>query len=194
MGHYAGLVHLGKEAMNARDLPLHATPSCLRFLRDNGPWSQLVSNRNVAPSPLLPDRPLRLAPGLTIEAVAVPHRAEFSDTVAFLIRGPARSLFYCPDIDAWRSWDRDLRQFLAGVDIALLDGTFCREDEVPDRNLKEIPHPPVFETAEMLRGSDAEVRFIHLNHTNPLYRDSPERRRLRELGFDAARQGQSWEL
>jgi Predicted permeases len=46
-GHYAGLIHLGREAMNARGLPVYATPCLANFLHDNAPWSQLVALRNI---------------------------------------------------------------------------------------------------------------------------------------------------
>ena len=40
IGHYTGLIHLGREAMGMRDLPVCATPRLASFLRDNAPWSQ----------------------------------------------------------------------------------------------------------------------------------------------------------
>src|SRR5262249_40252317 len=42
MGHYLGLLYLGREALGARAVLVHATPRMARFLRENGPWSQLV--------------------------------------------------------------------------------------------------------------------------------------------------------
>ena len=38
-----GLMYLGREALGARGVPVYATPRMARFLRDNGPWSQLVA-------------------------------------------------------------------------------------------------------------------------------------------------------
>jgi pyrroloquinoline quinone biosynthesis protein B len=67
---------------------------------------------------------------------------------------------------------------LETVDIALLDGTFFSASELPGRDLAEIPHPLVQATAALLAGTPAQIRFIHLNHSNPLFHDGVERRWL----------------
>ncbi|MEY4867408.1 MAG: hypothetical protein RIT36_307, partial [Bacteroidota bacterium] len=41
MGHYAGLMFLGREAMNSKAVPVYAMPKMKSFLENNGPWSQL---------------------------------------------------------------------------------------------------------------------------------------------------------
>src|SRR4051794_14823638 len=43
VGHYAGLIHLGREAMDTAGVPVYTTASVCDFLRSNAPWSQLVS-------------------------------------------------------------------------------------------------------------------------------------------------------
>src|SRR5687768_12275169 len=48
MGHYTGLMYLGREAMDARDLPLYVQPRMAAYLSENGPWRQLVDRGNVA--------------------------------------------------------------------------------------------------------------------------------------------------
>ncbi|MEP7237718.1 MAG: MBL fold metallo-hydrolase, partial [Ferruginibacter sp.] len=48
IGHYTGLMYLGKEAMNADSIPVYAMPRLKIFLEQNGPWSQLVKNKNIA--------------------------------------------------------------------------------------------------------------------------------------------------
>lgn len=194
IGHYAGLIHLGREAMGAAGMPLYATAAMAAFLMANGPWSQLVRLGNVAPRELAPGEPLALSPGLTITPLAVPHRAEFSDTIAILARGPRRRLFYCPDIDRWERWDHALPGLLAGADVALLDGTFYSGDELPGRDMAEIPHPPVVETAALLAGSGVRAGFTHLNHSNPLLHDGPERAWLAAQGHWVAREGMAWAL
>jgi pyrroloquinoline quinone biosynthesis protein B len=193
-GHYAGLFHLGREAWNTQGLPLYASPRMAGFLRANAPWSQLVALGNVALRPLAPGQELRLSPRLSLLPLAVPHRDEFSDTVAFVARGPDRRLFYCPDVDAWDGWDRDLRDFVAGVDVALLDGTFYSSAELPGRCLDEIPHPLVTDTAARLAGVDCDVRLIHLNHTNPLHYPGPERDWLAAQGAGVGALGDRWKL
>jgi pyrroloquinoline quinone biosynthesis protein B len=124
----------------------------------------------------------------------VPHRAEFSDTVAFLVRGPQRALFYCPDIDRWELWGEDLPRFLENVDIALLDGTFFSADELPGRDMNEIPHPLVADTAARIAGATCAIAFIHLNHSNLLLREDAPQRWLAERGMQIGAGGMSFEL
>lgn len=194
IGHYTGLIHLGREVMGAMGMPLYTTAPMGRFLTANGPWSQLVGLGNVALRALVPGEPVALSPRLTLTPVAVPHRAEFSDTIAVLAQGPRRRLFYCPDIDRWRQWEHALPAFLTARDIALLDGTFYSGDELPGRNMAEIPHPPVVETVALLEGSGVSAGFIHLNHSNPLLHDGPEHAWLAAQGHWVGREGMSWTL
>ena len=67
MGHYAGLVHLGREAMDTRLLPVYASRSMGRFLRHNGPWSQLFETGNIALCEFEPRSALELTPALSVE-------------------------------------------------------------------------------------------------------------------------------
>ena len=158
MGHVAGLLQLGKEALNHR-CAVHATPAVCAFLSGNAPWSSLPLD--VRPI----DGPIALEPGLTAEAIPVPHRDEHGDTVAFLIRGPGRALLYLPDIDHWDA--TDLPALIDRCDLALLDGSFYSADELPRQ--KDVPHPPITETLARLDDERAaKVRFLHFNHTNPV--------------------------
>jgi pyrroloquinoline quinone biosynthesis protein B len=169
IGHYAGLMYLGREALGARGVPVYATPRMCRFLRENGPWSQLVALGNVELREIVPGQETALSPRLHVTALTVPHRDELSDTVAYRIRGPERRLLYVPDIDKWERWDRRVEEEVGKADVALLDATFFEPAEIPGRSLAEIPHPLVPETAARLgEPLRARVRLIHLNHTNPL--------------------------
>jgi pyrroloquinoline quinone biosynthesis protein B len=192
VGHYTGLLHLGREVLGARGVKVFATARMAAFLRGNGPWSQLVTLGNIELVEIEPGRPFDLAPGLRATAWTVPHRDEFSDTVAYRIEGPTRKLLYVPDIDKWEKWDRRLEDEVAAVSVALLDGTFEREAELPGRSLREIPHPLVGETAARLAGlplPGRDVRLIHLNHTNRLLWDDEARREALGRGLAVARDG-----
>ena len=198
-GHYAGLIHLGREAWGTRDLPVYASRRMASFLRHNAPWSQLVALGNIKLRLLTPNCETKLSPNLHLTPLPVPHRDELSDTLAFamssaVVRGPTRRLFYCPDIDTWERWERNLRQFVADMDVALLDATFFSADELPGRDLGEIPHPLAADTAERLAGVDCDVRLIHLNHSNPLHRAGPERDWLTARGIGVGAFGQRWRL
>ena len=193
-GHYAGLIHLGREAWATRRLPLYASARLAAFLRADAPWSLLVEWGHVELRPLVPGRRLALSPRLRVTPLAVPHRDELSDTLAFLVRGPARRLLYCPDTDAWDRWDVDVRDLVSGVDAALLDGTFYDETELPGRDLAQIPHPLAVDTARRLAGVAADVRLVHLNHSNPLHHPGPQRDRLAAQGIGVGLPGDRWRL
>lgn len=194
MGHYTGLIHLGPEAMNSRRMPLFVSAAVANFLSHNQPWAFLVEREHLDLRLLSPNLELPLSPNLHLNPLPVPHRAEFSDTCAFVIRGPQRSLFYCPDIDGWDTWGHHLPDFVSRVDMALLDAAFFSPAELPGRDLRQIPHPLVTDTVARLVGVQSEVSLIHLNHTNPLLHDGPEREWLRTQGFQLGRFGQRWML
>ncbi len=201
MGHVAGLLHLGNEAYAARDLPVHGTASMAAFLAGHQPWALLVSLGNVRPVVVEPGVPTPLrgpdgavVPGLTVTAFRVPHRDEVTDTVGFVVDGPSASLAYLPDIDKWERWERPLEELLASVDVALLDGTFFADGEVPGRALADIPHPFVSETIARLAAQPASLRsrvvFTHLNHGNPAADPtSAAAAAVRDAGMRVAREG-----
>ena len=194
IGHYAGLMYLGREALGAQGVPVYVTPRTARFLRENGPWSQLVTLGQIEIREIEPDREFTLTPGLRATARRVPHRDEYSDTVGYVVRGPRRSLLYLPDIDKWERWERSCEDEVAGVDLAFLDGTFYAADELPGRSPAEIPHPLIGETLARLRARPAlreRVWFIHLNHTNRLLWDTELRA---EGGPRVAQDGSEHEL
>lgn len=194
IGHYAGLIHLGREAMGVREMPVHATPALGRFLAQNAPWSQLIALRNIRLNPLHPGQEQRLGADLYLTPIPVPHRDEFADTVAFMVRGRSTRLLYCPDTDGWEGWDRDVRTVVSEMDVALLDGTFFSADELSGRDLSEIPHPLVVDTVQLLDGVESDVRLIHLNHYNPLCGAGPEREWLAAHGMGVGVLGDRWTL
>jgi pyrroloquinoline quinone biosynthesis protein B len=199
VGHYLGLAQLGREVMDTAALPLHASSRMLGFLQSNEPWSQLFRLGQVEPRPLEVGRPVELAPGLTITPWSVPHRDEHSDTLAFVVEGTGRRLLWLPDIDAWDDWDRKLEEVLDEVDLAFLDGTFWSQEELPGREIGDIPHPCVKDTADRLAPGllerRAEVCFVHLNHSNPLLGPDPAlRESLERRGFLVAEESERFAL
>ena len=198
IGHYLGLAQLGRESLGTRGIPVHVLPRLERFLRENGPWSQLVDLGNIALHPIAPAVPVKLSDDLSVTPILVPHRGEFSETVAFRIRGPRRAALFLPDIDAWETWDHALEDEIAEVDIAYLDATFFDESELPGRSRGEIPHPLVRETMDRLDGTTPElrarVRFLHFNHTNPLLRPGAAREEVRRRGYLWAEEGDTLDL
>ncbi len=195
MGHYSGLLHLGPEAYGAQDLPVFVSARMAAYLRANGPWSLLVETGTIRLVELVPHEPLVLSDELTVTPIPVPHREEFSDTLAFRIDGPRRSLLYLPDIDKWERWDTPIEEAIAQVDVALLDGSFFDDGEVPGRDLAEIPHPFIVESLERLGAlplaERSKVHFTHLNHTNPACDPtSAASARIRAAGMRVASEGE----
>ena len=193
IGHYSGLMQLGREVMGTHKQAVWVMPRMKRFLFMNGPWNLLLNIDNIALHDLVADSSLALSKQLSIRPILVPHRGEYSETVGYQIRGPQKSLLFIPDIDKWEKWDRSLIAVLREVDYALVDGTFYQNGELPGRDMSEIPHPFVEESMELLAGLPAVERrkliFIHFNHTNPLLRHSPERQEVKKRGFGAAEEG-----
>ncbi|MCI0409201.1 MAG: MBL fold metallo-hydrolase [Acidobacteria bacterium] len=191
IGHYTGLMQLGREVMGAKGVPVYAMPRMRKFLETSGPWDQLLKLGNITLRSLDAAGPVILNSRLSVTPLLVPHRDEYTETVGFVIRGPSRAVLYLPDIDKWAKWTTPLAEALSSVDVAYLDGTFYGEGEIPGRNMAEIPHPFMVETLALLAPlppeQRAKVRFIHLNHTNPaLDSASGASRDLTKAGFQVA--------
>jgi len=180
--------------MNAREVPVYASERMVTFLRTHAPWNQLVAEGHITLHPVSPGHPFILGSAVEMTPAQVPHRQEWSDTLAFYIRGKHQSLFYCPDTDTWQGWPDASRFLLQQAQIALLDGTFYSRDELPGRNLEEIPHPVVSENMAFLRDLNAAVTLIHLNHSNPLLDSGDARNHLQQMGLRVGRRGDSWVL
>ena len=192
MGHYAGLMFLGREAMNSKAVPVYAMPKMKSFLENNGPWSQLITLNNIQIKPLTEGNWENISPSLRVKPILVPHRDEFSETVGFIIEGPHKKLLFIPDIDKWEKWQTDILSLVKEVDHALIDGTFFSAAEVGNRNIAEIPHPLVEESMKLFDSLSAKekekIMFIHFNHTNPLLNEqSEEARLLKSKGFRIAK-------
>lgn len=199
IGHYSGLMQLGREAMSAKAIPVWAMPRLDSFLRTNGPWSQLVSLNNIQLKHLRADSTIALNASLKVTPVRVPHRDEFSETLGFVIETDKKKILFIPDIDKWEKWNRDIIAEVGKVDIALLDGTFYRNGELPGRDMREVPHPFVEESIQRFSSlsstEKSKIVFIHFNHTNPLLKKvSAEKNKVKADGFGVAEEGMVIEL
>ncbi len=171
IGHYTGLMHFGREVMGATGVNVFAMPRMREFLASNGPWSQLVELNNIRLRRLQNFQTEPLG-AIMVTPLLVPHRDEFSETVGYIILGPTRSALFIPDINKWNLWDRSIIDEVRNVDYAFIDATFFDGDELPGRDMSEIPHPFVVESMGLFESlPEAEKRkiwFIHMNHSNPL--------------------------
>ena len=170
IGHYAGLLYFGKEALGKKNIRVFAMPKMKQFLNDNGPWSQLVSIQNIIFSDLSKDTPIKLNNSLTVTPFLVPHRDEFSETVGYKIEGENKTALFIPDINKWDLWEKNIVEEVKKVDYAFLDATFFKEGEI-NRPMSEVPHPFIEETVDLFKNESLttkrKVIFIHFNHTNP---------------------------
>lgn len=193
IGHYLGLAQLGREVMGAKNVPVFAMPRMRDFLKNNAPWSQLVSLQNIDLKRLAADSTILIGEEIRVSPVVVPHRDEFSETVGFRIETPRKKVLFIPDIDKWTKWGHSILEEVKKADIALLDATFFKDGELPNRPMSEVPHPFVQETMQLFEGQPLSIRqkvmFIHFNHTNPLLYQEVARKEVLSKGFLLAEEG-----
>jgi len=198
IGHYTGMMFLGIEAMDAKETPVYAMPQMKTYLETNGPWSQLVSKKNIELENLQKDSSIVLNNDLKVTPFLVPHRDEYSETVGFKIEGKQKSALFIPDINKWNLWDRNIVEEVKNVDYAFIDATFFKDGEVP-RPMKDIPHPFIVETVKLFENESLEtkskIHFIHLNHTNPALKEiNVLKDSIQKLGFHFAKEGANYSL
>ena len=73
--------------------------------------------------------------------------------------------------------------------------TFFSDNELPGRDMSEIPHPFILESMELMKDlkpqDRSKVHFIHFNHTNPAHKmRSEEGKQIFRNGFRISRQDQ----
>jgi pyrroloquinoline quinone biosynthesis protein B len=192
IGHYTGLMFLGKEAMNADKVPVYALPRMKKFLETSGPWEQLVTKKNIEIQAMTSEKIVELSNNVKVLPFTVPHRDEYSETAGYTIIGPNKKALFIPDIDKWQKWNKNIVDEIAKVDYAFIDATFYDAAEINNRNIAEIPHPFIIESmtlfANLAESEKKKVYFIHFNHTNPaLNLDSEKAKQIVKNGFNIAR-------
>lgn len=191
IGHYAGLMYLGKEATNSDSVPVYAMPRMKRFIENNGPWDQLVSNGNIVLQELRDGEGVQLTSKIHVMPFLVPHRDEYSEVVGYKIEGPGKSVLFIPDINKWDVWEASIAEEVSKVDYAFLDACFYHAAEVDNRDISQIRHPFVIESMALFNDLPPEekrkIHFIHFNHTNPLLNTaSPEAGHVLDEGYHIA--------
>jgi pyrroloquinoline quinone biosynthesis protein B len=145
--------------------------------------------------------------GLVIEAVPVagkipPHLEGLVDegpgqNVALLIRAEksGRTLGYASSV-ACDSWG--VQRILSESDLVVFDGTFWSSEELvalgaSHRRAEDMAHWPLSGSSgslELLRRQYPERCVLtHINNTNPILRDGPERRAVLSAGIRIAQDG-----
>lgn len=196
IGHYTGLMQLGREVANTQELPVYVLPGLKKFLEGNGPWSQLVKLKNISLKELDTANTVDLAKGISVNSFLVPHRDEFSETAGFKITTGTMKYLFIPDIDKWQKWNKNIVEEVKKVDMAFLDGTFNEINELKNRQISEVPHPFIPETMllfkDQRKDTRAKIYFIHFNHSNKILFDKKTKQMVIEQGFNVAEQGKRY--
>lgn len=192
IGHYTGLMDLGREVMGTDSVKVYTMPKMKFYLENNGPWSQLVMLHNVALQPLVKDSSIQINDEIKVTPFLVPHRDEYSETVGYAIESVNNKILFIPDINKWNVWERNITEEIKKVDVAFIDATFYKEGEIK-RKMSEVPHPFIEESMELFKELSSEekakIYFIHFNHTNPVLRNTPEQEQVKKLGYNVAKEG-----
>ncbi|MGC6507315.1 MAG: MBL fold metallo-hydrolase [Myxococcota bacterium] len=197
LGHYTGLLQLGKEAWANQSMPVYVMPRMMHFLSNNAPWCDLISQGHIRFKVLQHQSDVHLSPKLTLTPIQVPHRDEHSETIGFLINSDGNRAIYISDIDHWNDTALDIVSRIQNCDIAWLDGTFYSMAELPNRNRAHIPHPTLQDSMSAfctLKQTDkAKIHFFHFNHSNPILKvNSAERTKVINAGFKIANDLDQW--
>ena len=198
IGHYTGLMYLGREGLGGKNIMVYALKRMARFLKKNGPWDQLVKLNNISIQTIYNKEFVKLSENIFVIPIRVPHRDEYSETVGYKIIGKSKKILFIPDIDKWDEWKKSIIEEVKLVDYAFIDGTFYNGSEL-NRDMREIPHPSIEETLELFSNQPLAERnkiyFIHINHTNPILTNKNGIRDLVEsLGFNIAERGLKFKL
>lgn len=170
---------------------------------------EVLGREVVRRRPVALDEPVELVGGATIELFAVPgkpplwreaeegiaHR-EDEATVGVMVRHGRARLAHIPGCAALTP---SLAERLAGVDLLFFDGTLWSDEEMRlsgagEKTGARMGHMSLSGPGGTLAAFDAvparRKLLIHLNHTNPVVADdSPERARVKALGWDVAHDG-----
>ena len=198
IGHYTGLMYLGREGLGGKNIMVYALKRMSKFLTKNGPWDQLVKLNNISIQTISNKEFVKLSENIFVIPIRVPHRDEYSETVGYKIIGKSKKILFIPDIDKWDEWKKSIIEDVKLVDYAFIDGTFYNGTEL-NRDMREIPHPSIEETLQLFSNQPVAERnkiyFIHINHTNPILTNKNGIRDLVEgLGFNIAQTGLKFKL
>jgi pyrroloquinoline quinone biosynthesis protein B len=195
---------------------LFATPAILGVLDEN-PIFNVLDPACVARNCLPLGKEIELAPGLLVEAFAVPGKvalyledsarkadgelnigSETEDTIGLRISAASSgaSFFYVPGC---AEMTRGLKDRLRDADLVLFDGTVWENEEmithgVGEKTGQRMGHLSMSGEKGSLAAFEglniARKVFVHINNTNPvLVEDSRERAAVERAGWEVGRDG-----
>jgi pyrroloquinoline quinone biosynthesis protein B len=152
--------------------------------------------------------PFELLPDLKAELFTVPGKVplfmeegepetdiEGGQTVGVALRHNLRRIYYIPGCARMTP---ALAERLEGADAVLFDGTLFTDDEMirtgtGTKTGRRMGHMPISGSGGSLEAfSGIEVKrkiYVHINNTNPIWRNGPERREVEEKGWQVAHDG-----
>lgn len=182
IGHYTGLIYVGRESANTRDFPVFLTAENFQFLKANKPFSYLFERKQIKENIFEPSTEILIDESFSVKPFLVPHRNEDGNTIGIEVLNKKNNskAVYIPDIDYLPD---SLFEKLKHANKVLFDGTFFEKTELMRQN--EVPHPPISETIKIFgEQSPNKFYFIHLNHSNPvLNKESKEYKQLQSLHY-----------
>lgn len=188
IGHYIGLLQLGKEVASTSNFPVYTTPKVARFLRENKPFSYLVKRGQIKFIVMEVDNAITLG-DLKIIPFEVPHRNEDGNTIGLEIQG-AKKAIYIPDIDYL---SQEIIEKIQSADLVFLDATFYSKSEI--NRQENVPHPAIDEIMHIFGKPTNQFNLIHLNHSNPaLNPGSEEFQEVLNSGYHIAEEGRKYIL
>lgn len=188
IGHYLGLLQLGREVSSTTNFPVYTTPEVAIFLKNNKPFSYLVMRGQIKLVEMEVGKAITLG-DLEIIPFEVPHRNEDGNTVGLEIQGDRKAI-YIPDIDYL---DPEIIEKIKDADLVFLDATFYSKSEIDRQD--NVPHPAIDEIMEIFGQPSNHFNLIHLNHSNPILNpDSEEHQRVLDSGYHIAEENKIYYL
>jgi pyrroloquinoline quinone biosynthesis protein B len=186
---------------------LYATDDTLATVAAN-PIFGVLAPDVVCQQPVALGESFAAAPDMKMELFAVPGKLplylegedpalaiEGEANVGVEVRVDGKRLVYVPGAAAITP---DLKQRLAGADVALFDGTLFTDDEMiragtGSKTGRRMGHMPIDGNDGTIAAlTDVATRrvFTHINNTNPiLIAGSPERQKVEAAGWEIAEDG-----
>ncbi len=186
-------MQLGREVMGAKNAPVWAMPRMEKFLRENGPWSQLVHLQNIDLQPLRADSTVQLTADLRITPFLVPHRDEFSETVGYSIETPRKKVILSRTSTSGKNGRATSFHEVRTVDYALLDATFFKDGELAGPRHERSAAPvcsrnhAAFRAGTGRRKKESDVYSFQPHQPDVLGQKSSKR--SVEAGFSIAEEG-----
>ena len=192
LGHIEGIGQLGKPVMGLREVDVYLSPNNKDIFDNRSDIELMEDEGNIRTHSKNFYRPFepKGGCGFSLQFIPIPHRSELGDNAAIIIKAEEKSILFMPDQDSWRDTldyhsKDNIRDFLKMFDIdeALIDGTFWSMEELPGRNISEIPHPTIQKSLQLLgrkMEDDPRISFLHLNHSNPVNDIGSKQRKLVE--------------